>query len=177
MTAAPSALLEAALELASAGFAVFPCKPRGKDPLTLHGFKDATRDEAQISRWWTPWRNANIGLPTGEVNGIMIVDVDPPEGQRLLAKLEERHGKLPPTVAKQDRQWQASRFSRWPKIAARFQAARGMDSISAATAAMSSRRREFTRTARLTSGTSSRRKSSCSRLNGSWTSRETAKPS
>ena len=95
MTAAPSALLEAALDLASSGFAVFPCKPRGKEPLTLHGFKDATRDEAQIRRWWTRWPNANIGLPTGEENGIVVIDVDGDKGETRLALLEGKFGKLP----------------------------------------------------------------------------------
>jgi hypothetical protein len=92
-----SPLGQAALEWVRNRFAVFPCRPRGKDPLTLHGFKDATRDETQVSRWWTRSPNANIGLPTGKANGIMIVDLDGEEGERLLAKLEERHGKLPTT--------------------------------------------------------------------------------
>jgi len=46
-------LLRAALVYAERfGFAVFPCKPRGKTPLTEHGCKDATRDTARIREWW-----------------------------------------------------------------------------------------------------------------------------
>ena len=86
---------QAALDLASSGFAVFPCKPRGKEPLTLHGFKDATRDEAQIRRWGTRWPNANIGLPTGEENGVVVIDVDGDKGETRLALLEGKFGKLP----------------------------------------------------------------------------------
>ena len=33
-----SPLGQAAIEWARAGFAVFPCKPRGKEPLTKHGY-------------------------------------------------------------------------------------------------------------------------------------------
>ena len=83
---------------AHSGFEVFPCRPRGKEPLTKHGYKDATRDEAQVRRWWTIWPDANIGLPTGEKNGIIAVDPDGEEGEKLLAELERRFGKLPPTV-------------------------------------------------------------------------------
>jgi P4 family phage/plasmid primase-like protien len=86
-----------ALTYARNGFAIFPCRPRGKEPLTPHGFKDATTDGAQIRRWWTKWPDANIGLATGREHGIVVLDVDGEEAERLLAKLEDRHGKLPPT--------------------------------------------------------------------------------
>src|SRR5258708_4431274 len=65
MAEAPSSPLEYALAYARVGFAVFPCRPRGKEPITKHGFKDATRDEAQIRKWWTRWPDANIGIATG----------------------------------------------------------------------------------------------------------------
>lgn len=101
-----SPLGKAALELASLGFKVFPCLPhtqgkpkdRGKAPLTKHGFKDATRGENQIRRWWTLWPDANIGLVTGDENGIIVVDPDGEEGERLLALVEKKFGKLPPTI-------------------------------------------------------------------------------
>ena len=57
--------LDAALEYASGRMPVFPCNPLDKKPLTAHGFKDATTDEAQIRAWWTRWPNAMVGAPTG----------------------------------------------------------------------------------------------------------------
>jgi hypothetical protein len=45
--------------------------------LTPNGFYDAMSYEAQIRQWWTRWPDANIGLPTGEVNGIIVPGVDP----------------------------------------------------------------------------------------------------
>jgi len=92
-----SPLGEAALEWGRAGFAVFPCWPRNKTPLTPHGFKDATDDETQIRAWWARWPNANIGLLTGRVNGLIVVDPDSEKAERFLARLEARFGKLPPT--------------------------------------------------------------------------------
>ncbi len=82
-------LLNAALDYAKAGIKVFPLKPRDKAPLTLHGFKDATTDEAQIRGWWTEWPDANIGAPAG-ANGWSVLDIDtdsPSEGYELARQL------------------------------------------------------------------------------------------
>jgi Bifunctional DNA primase/polymerase, N-terminal len=89
--------LDFALSYAREGFAVFPCKPRGKEPITKHGFKDASRDEAQIRKWWTRAPNANIGIATGARSGLIVVDIDSLEGAKLLLKLTERFGALTPT--------------------------------------------------------------------------------
>jgi putative DNA primase/helicase len=66
--------LEAALAYAALGFAVFPCWPRSKRPMTAHGFKDATTDPATIRAWWTKRPDANIGLPVPA--DCVVVDVD-----------------------------------------------------------------------------------------------------
>ncbi|AIK69345.1 DNA primase/polymerase [Mycobacterium phage Minerva] len=70
-----------------AGWAVFPLVPGEKRPATRNGFKDATRDGAQIRRWWTENPNYNIGLPTGKTAGFDVVDVDGPQGVQSLAEL------------------------------------------------------------------------------------------
>lgn len=67
---------QAALYYANQGWAVFPLKPNGKTPITEHGFKDATRDVDQITKWWTDTPDANIGVPTGSVSGFWVIDVD-----------------------------------------------------------------------------------------------------
>ncbi len=66
-------LLEAALTYADLGYAVFPCVPGDKNPLTQHGFLDATTDAARIEAWWATHPDANIGLSTA---GLLVVDVD-----------------------------------------------------------------------------------------------------
>jgi hypothetical protein len=77
------------------GWPVFPCRPRGKQPLTRHGFKDATRDLNTIASWWMRWPEANIGTPTGADGcGLDVIDVDGHQGFRSLAEL--RHGNCPP---------------------------------------------------------------------------------
>ena len=70
-----SAFRTAALDNAAAGIPVFPCAPRGKAPLTPHGFKDAATGEATITRWWTRYPQANIAIPTG-AGTYDVLDVD-----------------------------------------------------------------------------------------------------
>jgi hypothetical protein len=67
---------QAALTMARAGLPVFPCVPGGKTPLTRHGYLDATSDPHQVESWWGRWPNANLGLPTGPVSGVEVVDID-----------------------------------------------------------------------------------------------------
>jgi hypothetical protein len=73
-------LLEHALEYARWGWSVFPLRPASKEPATEHGFKDATTDEAQIRKWWKKQPTANIGIATGRVSGLVVVDIDPRNG-------------------------------------------------------------------------------------------------
>lgn len=79
------------------------CKAPGKHPMwakgTLeHGFRDATKNFEQIEKWWEMWPSANIGLATGEISGVVVVDVDGEEGRKSLKALQGRHGILPPTL-------------------------------------------------------------------------------
>ena len=69
-------LLTAALDYARGGLPVFPCRRADKSPLTRHGFKDATTDTQQIRNWWREWSDAMIGMPTGRVSGIDVLDLD-----------------------------------------------------------------------------------------------------
>lgn len=90
---------EAALKLVQRRrLAVFPCRPRSKEPLTLRGCKDASRDENQVRRWWRRWPDANIGVATGEKHRLMVVIVAGPEGEKQLALFEKEFCTLPVTV-------------------------------------------------------------------------------
>ncbi|RIX34584.1 DNA primase [Corynebacterium falsenii] len=67
---------EAAMVLAIAGVPVFPVAVNGKQPLTRHGFHDATTNLDQIRHWWSSTPGANVGMPTGAASGLVVVDVD-----------------------------------------------------------------------------------------------------
>jgi hypothetical protein len=92
-------LLRAALAYAGRGVPVFPCEPGAKRPLTRNGHWDATTDRRAIERWWRRQPSANIGLPTGNKNGIVVLDVDADGGgPESLAKLEREGAPVPKTA-------------------------------------------------------------------------------
>jgi hypothetical protein len=68
--------LEHALKYAEQGIKIFPLKPKSKIPLTPNGFKDATDNIEQIKQWWIDHPEANIGIPTGMINGFFVYDID-----------------------------------------------------------------------------------------------------
>src|SRR5689334_21445243 len=84
-----SPLGEAALAMATAGWAVVPvytpvkgscdcrrpdCSSPGKHPRTKNGLIDATTDPELIREWWMKWPEANIGAVV--LQGLVVVDVD-----------------------------------------------------------------------------------------------------
>ena len=97
-TITQSPLCNAAVAYAARGFAVFPCTPRGKVPATHHGCRDATKDIAQIARWWGENPNYNVAGATGAVSKVFILDVDGLDAEASLRKLEEQYSALPSTV-------------------------------------------------------------------------------
>ncbi len=69
------------------GIRVFPCRPRdevvngknrkAKEPLTAHGFEDASTNADCIDAWFHEHPDALVGVPTGTENKLFVVDIDP----------------------------------------------------------------------------------------------------
>jgi hypothetical protein len=105
--------LEVALRYAAHGWPVLPlhtpggdarcsctaagCGSPGKHPRTAHGLHDATTDLDRIRHWWQQWQHANLGVATGAASGLLVLDIDLPEGPATLARLQTEHGRLPAT--------------------------------------------------------------------------------
>ena len=88
----------AAASYAARGWAVFPLQPGGKEPLTPHGFKDASIYPEAIAGWWRRWPAANVAIATGTLSGVAVLDIDPRNGgDESLRDLEARYGPLPDT--------------------------------------------------------------------------------
>lgn len=73
------------------------CGSKGKHPLYSDWYEHSTTDIEQIKQWWTKMPNANIGIPTGEKSGWLVLDVDD-GGNKTIREQETVHGKLPDTV-------------------------------------------------------------------------------
>jgi len=75
------------------------CKNAAKHPLSLlvpHGLKEASRDKDVVTRWFTTFQKANIGIVC---DGLVVLDVDTRhDGEESLYELEKAHGKIPDTV-------------------------------------------------------------------------------
>lgn len=91
-------ILKAAVDYATRGWHVFPlhtvddegacscgnasCGDAGKHPRVQRGLKEASRDLAQIEAWFGPDAPpSNIGVVTGEVSGITVIDIDIGDGK------------------------------------------------------------------------------------------------
>lgn len=74
-------MIELALEYARNGWHVFPLAPNSKVPTAgSRGFKDATTDPARIEEMWRdPY--FNVGLATGRISGLFVLDVDTKDGR------------------------------------------------------------------------------------------------
>lgn len=92
--------LEAALAYAERHWSVVPIVARGKRPLVRWmPYQQDRADPRQIRDWFRHWPEANVGIVTGIVSGLVVLDIDPGHGgDRSLAALERRHAPMPRTV-------------------------------------------------------------------------------
>lgn len=90
----------AALDYYRYGYLPIPLPPGAKHPPPKGTPNDIEINAAQIRRWARERPNANIA--TVVPDGVIVIDVDGPEGVKTLDKLERNYGELPPT-------WKVSR--------------------------------------------------------------------
>jgi len=76
------------------------CESPGKHPRVRWGKHQDKRPRGwEIEKWWGQWPDSNIGIVTGKVSGIAVVDVDPKNGGgESLRDIVAKHGEIPPTV-------------------------------------------------------------------------------
>jgi len=66
-----------AIKLLNQGFSVIPLVPRGKKPLiNWTEFQTRYATQQEIEQWFTKWPDANTGIVTGQISGIVVVDFD-----------------------------------------------------------------------------------------------------
>lgn len=91
--------LDVAMFYSQNNIKTFPVKRQGKSPLCPNGFKSATADKVVLQEWNKKFHDCNIGIPTGQINNLFVVDIDGEQGFESLNHLELIYGKLDaPTV-------------------------------------------------------------------------------
>lgn len=71
--------LQAARELAERGIPSFPCL-ESKAPACPSGFKAATANSTALTALWQEFPAPLVGVPTGAISGIDVLDIDTPKG-------------------------------------------------------------------------------------------------
>ena len=89
--------LDAALGYAAKGWAVLALSPGAKIPIkdTLlqpNGSLSASKDPAHIRKLWETYPLANVGVATGAISGLTVIDLDGKHAPALL----KAHGLTPP---------------------------------------------------------------------------------
>lgn len=99
MTTDPS-VADVARDFLRRGWSVIPVLAREKRPaIRWMEFQHRRPQEAELERWFRRWPESNIGIVTGAVSGLVVLDVDRCHGgSDSLDRLERRHGRLPWTL-------------------------------------------------------------------------------
>lgn len=75
-----SPTLAAALAYRLIGWSVIPVGPDKRPLIKWLDYQDRIATEEEVMSWWKTWPTANVGIVTGEVSGLTVVDIDSHEG-------------------------------------------------------------------------------------------------
>ncbi len=94
------AKIDTAQRYLARGWSVLPLGARDKRPLVIWEPLQTSRPSAeQVSDWFSRWPDANIGVVTGEISNLVVLDIDPGHGgDASLDQLERQFGRLPATI-------------------------------------------------------------------------------
>ncbi|MGB9905207.1 MAG: bifunctional DNA primase/polymerase, partial [Desulfotomaculales bacterium] len=97
------AMIDFALSYVSHNWSIIPLRPRDKRPIlsSWSDYQSRQAIEEEIREWWDRWPDANIGLVTGAVSGLIVLDLDGPEA----VELTKRQGVPPTVVASTGKGW------------------------------------------------------------------------
>jgi hypothetical protein len=96
----PKNARQVALDYLARGWSVIPIRSREKRPLIAWQLYQQHRASVtEVEDWFRRWPRANVGIVTGAISGLVVVDVDPRHGgDQSLAQLAREHGPLPRTM-------------------------------------------------------------------------------
>ncbi len=68
------------------GFSVIPMRLNKKPLIEWKKYQSILPTEKEIEDWWTKWPDANIGIVTGELSNLAVIDIDAEEGKKEILK-------------------------------------------------------------------------------------------
>lgn len=69
-------MLDYALRYREMGFSVIPVKGKAGHVVEWTKYQSEIAPEDQIREWWNKWPDANIGIITGKISGLTVIDID-----------------------------------------------------------------------------------------------------
>ncbi len=85
----PDELLSAALGYESIGWSVIPVRPDKKPYISWLAYQRGRATPEQIMLWWRDYKDAQIGIVTGNISNVVVVDLDGSEGITSFEKLDD----------------------------------------------------------------------------------------
>ena len=81
-------------------WSVIPLRPRDKRPLiSWEMYQDHGPTPSEVDAWFRHWPRANLGIVTGRVSSLIVLDIDAAHGGReSLDRLTHENGELPLTI-------------------------------------------------------------------------------
>ena len=82
--------LQAALRYCDKGFSVIPIRPDKKPFVQWTDFQKRRATKEEIKKWFSQWPKANVGIVTGKISGVFVIDCDSQEAyEKIQAMLPE----------------------------------------------------------------------------------------
>ncbi len=72
-------LVEAAKKYLDRGFSVIPVRPDKTPFVRWEIYQRQKPTQIEIHNWWNRWPRSGIGIVTGSISGIVVIDVDDPD--------------------------------------------------------------------------------------------------
>ncbi len=80
-------LIAEALQMLSLGFSVIPLRERSKEPLiNWKEYQSRRASESEVREWLKKWPDINVGVVTGAISNVTVLDLDGIQGLMWLAK-------------------------------------------------------------------------------------------
>ena len=94
------AISHASLQYLKLHWSIIPIRARDKRPaIKWAEFEQRRADEDEVNEWFKHIPDANVAIVTGNISGLVVLDIDVRQGgDESLAQWERQHGPLPSTL-------------------------------------------------------------------------------